>query len=181
MGGQQNHYHIGMPKGENTLEAHLTRLATRQIIEDDGFVAENYLKSYIDFMKTPNSHPDTYAATAHRMFFKNLQEGKPANQCADNDHHNVDSIDALTIAVPVIVHYREAERGLRNAKVMEAIKTMRNVKKVEKYAVVFSDMLTEVLQGGELKDELNKAAGKIGMGDLDKTVKRFGNEDPMVS
>jgi len=54
-------------------------------------------------MQTPGSHNDVYAATGHRMFFKNLVEGKDPKQCPDNDHHNVDTIDAVTVAVPVII------------------------------------------------------------------------------
>jgi hypothetical protein len=54
-------------------------------------------------MTRPGSHNDTYAATAHRMFFKNLEEGKSPETCPDNDGHNVDSIDALTVAIPVII------------------------------------------------------------------------------
>jgi hypothetical protein len=40
------------------------------------------------------------------MFFKNLVEGNDPKNCADNDGHNVDAIDALTTTVPVIIHYR---------------------------------------------------------------------------
>ena len=60
---------------------------------------------YMKFMQTPGTHNDTYAATAHRMFFKNLKEGKQPSECPDNDGHNVDAIDALTITVPVIIKY----------------------------------------------------------------------------
>jgi hypothetical protein len=38
---------------------------------------------------------------------------KPQN-CPDNDGHNVDAIDALTIALPVIVRYSSADRNTRN-------------------------------------------------------------------
>ena len=68
----------------------------------------------MSFMQTPGSHNDTYAATAHRMFFKNLIDGKDPKQCPDNDGHNVDAIDALTITIPVILKYSYSERKLRN-------------------------------------------------------------------
>ena len=179
-GGKSYHYHVGMKAGENTLETHLARLLTRQMTTDGEFVAENYLKSYVEFMQTPGSHPDTYAATAHRMFFKNLVAGSPPGKCADNDAHNVDSIDALTIAVPVIVKYREANRDERNAKVVEAIRTLRNVTSVEKYAIVYSDMLVAVLNGAELRDVVGDAAKKIGMGDI-RSVVEGSRSDPMVA
>ncbi len=74
--GQNNHYHLGLLAGENTLEAQLTRLLTRQMTKDNEFNSDNFRESYMSFMQTPGSHNDTYAATAHRMFFKNLIEGK---------------------------------------------------------------------------------------------------------
>ena len=83
--------------------------------KDEGeYKADNFRNVYMDFMKTPGSHNDTYAATAHRMFFKNLVQGKDPKDCPDNDGHNVDAIDALTIALPVIIRYSESERDLRN-------------------------------------------------------------------
>ena len=80
----------------------------------NGFDADTYRQEYMEFMQTPGSHNDTYAATAHRMFFKNLVEGIDPKECPDNDGHNVDSIDAITIAIPVIIKYAEADRDLRN-------------------------------------------------------------------
>ena len=58
-------------------------------------------------MQTPGSHNDTYAATAHRMFFKNLIEGVEPKLFPDNDGHNVDAIDALTYTVPIILKYSD--------------------------------------------------------------------------
>ena len=103
------------------------------------------------FMQTPGSHNDTYAATAHRMFFKNLVEGKDPKLCPDNDGHNVDAIDALTTALPVILRYSDSEPSVRNQKVMEAIRVIRNVKNVESYAILLSDLLVEVINGGDLR------------------------------
>jgi len=51
------------------------------------------------------------------MFFANLIDGKAPELCADNDGHNVDAIDALTLAVPVILMFAESPREYRNAKV----------------------------------------------------------------
>ena len=48
------------------------------------------------------------------MFFKNLIEGVDPKLCPDNDGHNVDAIDALTVTVPVIVRYWNSDEKLRN-------------------------------------------------------------------
>ena len=110
-----------MESGENTLEAQLTRLAVRHMTQQGGFNADGFREEYMDFMQTPGNHNDCYAATAHRMFFRNLVDGKEPKLCPGNDGHNVDTIDALTMVVPVIIKYAEAEREVRNAKVLEAI------------------------------------------------------------
>ena len=57
---------------------------------------------YIKLMTTPGSHNDTYAGTCHRMFFANRENGKPLDECPDNDHHNVDTIDGLVNLPPVV-------------------------------------------------------------------------------
>ena len=54
-------------------------------------------------MMTPDSHNDSYASTCHRMFFANLVMCKAPAECPDNDHHNVNTMDALTLTIPVIV------------------------------------------------------------------------------
>jgi hypothetical protein len=47
--------------------------------------------------------------------------GVPPTDCADNDGHNTDAIDALTLTVPVIIKYADSSREERNKKVIEAI------------------------------------------------------------
>jgi len=66
---------LGLQAGENTLEAQLTRLVTKNIIENDAFEEDAFRAAYIKFMQTPGSHNDCYAGTAHRMFFENLVNG----------------------------------------------------------------------------------------------------------
>jgi len=178
--GLDYHYHVGMQAGENTLEAHLTRLLTRQLTEDGDFISDRFRGSYMKFMQTAGSHPDTYAATAHRMFFKNLTEGRAPADCPDNDGHNVDAIDALTVSIPTIIRYAEHNRDERNSKVMETIRVLRNVKTVEPFALAFSDMLVDVLNGASLQETVNKTAHKFGMGDMAEMVK-YQKKDPMVA
>jgi alpha-beta hydrolase superfamily lysophospholipase len=100
-----------------------------------------FTDSYIQFMRTPGSHNDTYASTAHRMFFANLVRGYDPAQCADNDGHNVDAIDALTLTVPVIIAFSEEDRNLRNAKIREVIAVTRKSRVLQRYAEMYSDIL----------------------------------------
>lgn len=57
--GGNFHYHLGLDAGENTLEAQLTRLLTKGIINRGEFNLDGWLQDYIQFMTTPGSHNDT--------------------------------------------------------------------------------------------------------------------------
>lgn len=72
-------------------------------------------------MTTKGSHNDTYASTAHRMFFANWVKKVDPKACPDNDGHNVDAIDALTLAIPVILKYSHEPRDELYKKVNEVI------------------------------------------------------------
>ena len=72
------HYHRGMQAGENTLNAHCTRVLMRSLSDNDGrYNKQHFIDDYIDFMTAdPPRHPDTYAESYHRGFFANLEAGK---------------------------------------------------------------------------------------------------------
>ena len=54
--------------GENTLEAQLVRVLMKSIVACGGrFDAAHFCSAYVKFMRTPGSHNDTYASTAHRQ------------------------------------------------------------------------------------------------------------------
>lgn len=154
--GGNYHYHLGLDAGENTLEAQLCRVLTQSILDTSlstppnadpscllslSFKPSDFTEKYITFMQTPGSHNDTYASTAHRMFFANLVQGKPPHECADNDGHNTDAIDALTLTVPVIIAYADAPRNVRNNKIREVIAITRKSRALQSYAETYSDIL----------------------------------------
>lgn len=100
--GKGFHYHHTLQAGENTLEAQLVRVLMRSVTACNGSFNKNqFCASYVQFMTTPGSHNDTYASTAHRQFFQNFVKGTDPMQCASNDGHNTDAIDALIL--PAIV------------------------------------------------------------------------------
>ena len=103
--GGNYHYHCTLQRGENTLEAQLARLLLRHVASrpERCYERASHLELFRDFMTTPGSHNDTYASTYLRMFFANVVRGLPLAECADNDGHNVDAIDALTCLGPVVV------------------------------------------------------------------------------
>lgn len=78
--------------------------------------------------------------------------------CADNDGHNTDAIDALTLTVPVILAYADADRSERNAKISEVISLTRKSKVLQPYAEKYSDILVAVLHGMDLRKAIEKVA-----------------------
>ena len=83
--GGNYHYHHGMQAGENTLDTLVARLLSQSLTTEGKFDCDKYLEKYTAYMTTPGTHNDTYAGTAHRMFFANFARGKNNRSCADND------------------------------------------------------------------------------------------------
>ena len=74
------------------------RVLLRTVATSGRVDADAFRDQYVNFMQTPGSHNDSYASTAHRMFFANLfHRQKPVTECPDNDAHNVDTIDGLVL------------------------------------------------------------------------------------
>ena len=58
----------------------------------------------------------------------------------------------MTISIPVILKYSEADREVRNQKIVEAIKVIRNIQELVPIAHAYSDMLVSVLHGKNLRE-----------------------------
>ncbi|CAM9350147.1 unnamed protein product, partial [Phaeothamnion confervicola] len=102
--GSTAHYHQGMVAGENTLDALVARLLCRSLAARKKLDADDYRNRYIELLTTPGAHNDTFAGSNHRVFFANrfLRGINPAD-CPGNDGLNVDGLDGLASAVPIIV------------------------------------------------------------------------------
>ena len=196
--GGNFHYHHGMRPGENTLEAQLMRLVVRSLTASSGALdAAALRKGYIDFMTTEGSHNDTYASTCHRMFFANMQAGVPPERCPDNDQHNVDTMDGMVMAIPLMLaQARDGDGttggdgggGAHDAQIRELIGVTRNSRQCGDYAVVLSSIFRRVLQAptsadpaAVLRDAVEDAASRHFRMDLKGEVARAGRSDPMTA
>merc|ERR550532_2099620 len=100
--GRTYHYHCTLDKGENTVDCDLVRVCYRSIADCGGTFSNDLLRErYVEFMTTPDKYNDCYISTTHRMFFHNREMGIPLEKCPDNDGHNVDTVDGLTMTIPV--------------------------------------------------------------------------------
>lgn len=154
------HYHCTLQAGENTLEAQLTRLVCKSIIENGGnFDPANLRERYVQFMTTPGSHNDCYASTCHRMFFANLVRGTPPEKCPDNDNHNVDTIDGLIMAVPVMLAGWNQPLRQVQQEAGRCTAVTRNSNALLDYAANLTDLLCTVVAGKPLVEALSTTAG----------------------
>lgn len=100
------HYHQFLKAGENTLNLKLCRLAWS--VCQEGYSKDSYLEKYIAFMRSPDSHKDTYLEECHRGFFTNYARGKKPAKCAVEEKH----IGGLVHLFPVYLHSRDSELAL---------------------------------------------------------------------
>lgn len=136
------HYHQFLHPGENTLNLKLAALLMESILARGGYDADDYLRRYIDFLRTPGKHTDTYVEECHRRFFENLAQGKPPRECGVADIH----IGGLS-AVPVLaVFYRHDEARARVA-VREHVSLTHRSDGVLEAADQLARMLISVLNG----------------------------------
>jgi len=211
--GGQYHYHHGMKPGENTLDTTLCRLLMNTITNNGGVSSDNsgtttlvnkYLTEYARFMTTPDSHNDVYAASAHRMFFANyvkigrqvgvdkLEQSADGHmllrQCADNDNHNVDSVDGLINVIPISLLASVSpslSQEVQSQRISEVTNALRKSQKLPQYGNLMDELLRLLIQGDDLRESIVKIALKVPQGgaplveQLKKTVNEKPGNDPM--
>ena len=179
--GLNNHYHGTLDAGENTLEAQLVRVLLRTMsAKGAAFTLDDFRNDYITFMRTPGSHNDTYASTAHRQFFANLVKGAAPSECQDNDGHNTDAIDALTLVVPIILKFADLPRKELHQKVISTINVTRRTRALDRYAMALADLMVEVLKGKPLRAAIEQVGEAYFQGSVASMVSAERG-DPMVA
>eukprot|EP00292_Cryptomonas_paramecium_P011626 CAMPEP_0113707870 /NCGR_PEP_ID=MMETSP0038_2-20120614/28649_1 /TAXON_ID=2898 /ORGANISM="Cryptomonas paramecium" /LENGTH=320 /DNA_ID=CAMNT_0000633479 /DNA_START=90 /DNA_END=1048 /DNA_ORIENTATION=- /assembly_acc=CAM_ASM_000170 len=173
-------YHRGMSAGENTLEGTITRMILRSMLEHHGYDHDAILADYVKLMTTPDSHNDTYAATAHRMFFANWVQGKAPRDCPDNDGHNTDALDGLVNLVPVVLLLAPLGRDVARERAAECASLFRRSSALPRYARLLADYLVDLLEGVPLKEATSSCGRKLGL-DVEAMVRRSGGSDPMTA
>eukprot|EP00043_Microstomoeca_roanoka_P005300 m.54875 g.54875 ORF g.54875 m.54875 type:complete len:434 (+) comp12906_c0_seq1:416-1717(+) len=193
--GGDYHYHATLKAGENTLEAQLSRVLMRSIAEQGGqFQQRAWLEAFETFMTTPGSHNDVYASSYIRMFFKNRVEGKPLEKCADNDHHNVDAIDALTLLPPVVLAAHLTGKDVQES-VSGYLSSTRESRVLARYGGVYARMFLGVFQDAvankskeasalppadSLRRHAGVAAQELGF-NLERALAAYKDSDPMTA
>merc|ERR1719188_586196 len=166
-------------------------------VTDDERLVNSYLEDYVAFMTTPGTHNDTYAATAHRMFFANwVRLGRPARgaellRCADNDGHNTDSVDGLINVLPLSAECALVsdandvscpwEDPARRSRISDVINALRKSTDLPKFGFVYDELLQRLFRGEDLKEAILNVARKVDVGLPDQIARMAGSSgaDPM--
>lgn len=82
------HYHHGLAAGDNTLNAHLTRVLIRSVNKKGGYEAGAFLDDFISFMTSPDQNKDPYTEVFLRRWFENYCNGDPVHACAQMQRDN---------------------------------------------------------------------------------------------
>jgi len=143
------HYHQFLKAGENTLNLKLCRLLLQSLREKKGYDPGDYLKRYIDFMTSADSHRDTYVEEYHRHFFNRLAEGRSPRNCGVQEKH----IGGLVGLVPIIVYYRHEPQTAGTAARKHMALTHRGPR-MERSADFLIETLLRVFQGEALQEVL---------------------------
>ena len=95
------HYHQQLSAGENTLNLQLSLALYNQVQATGRYDAHAWLRLYVDCMRLPGWHRDTYVEEYHRAFFTNLARGKKLEDCGVADVHigGLASVPALFAAL----------------------------------------------------------------------------------
>jgi ADP-ribosylglycohydrolase len=81
------HYHQFLPAGDNSVNFLLGAQLYRSVVATGRYDADAWLNIYIDSLRTPGWHRDTYLEEYHRAFFDNLAKGKEPSSCGIKDIH----------------------------------------------------------------------------------------------
>ena len=81
------HYHQFLAAGDNSVNFLLGAQLYRSVVATGRYDADAWLKIYIDSLRTPGWHRDTYLEEYHRAFFDNLAQGKEPAKCGIQDIH----------------------------------------------------------------------------------------------
>lgn len=81
------HYHQFLEPGENTLNYRLGLELQSSVTKTGLYDPDEWLNRYIDCMRTPGWHKDTYVEEYHRAFFDNLAQGRDPKNCGIKDIH----------------------------------------------------------------------------------------------
>lgn len=149
------HYHQFLKAGENTLNYRLAVELYNNILENGGYDPAQWLQTYINRMRTPGWHQDTYVEEYHRAFFDRLASGITPEKCGIDDLH----IGALATVPALLAGLSQVEEldseSWRQTVLQHIALTHRNAHALEA-AEALAQILVDLAHNKELDSALEK-------------------------
>lgn len=149
------HYHQFLRAGDNTLNFLLATELVRLCEETGGYDPDAWLSRYIDFMRTPGKHQDTYLEEYHRGFFTKYAMGKPPRKCAIQDEH----IGGLAQVPALCFILREVDLPELRAAVKEHVGLTHAHANVLRAADTLARLLFRIREGLSVHEAIRREAG----------------------
>ena len=152
-GIQGTHYHAQLQAGENTLNFQLAVELYEQVLAQKSYSPDLWLNLYIDFLRTPGCHRDTYLEEYHRAFFTNYAQGKKPRNCGIADIH----IGGLA-PVPALIAALGPDHPTLRQIVQEHVGLAHHSPEVLAAADAFTRILVQTLAGHPLNQLIESQA-----------------------
>lgn len=183
-GVANQHYHRGLPAGENTLNAYCLRLVIRCLSANKGrYDPALFLRRYIEFMTADSpQHPDTYAESFHRGFFANLAKGVAPERCGAVTHDTA-SVGGLVMIAPIAFAGLLHERDL--AQVQAVCRLHLQFTHPDKHLAQVCDAYVALIDGllfgkGDARELIAAAARHSAGIDPAQLVQRYSDDNQVV-
>jgi len=136
------------PKMDTTgLEELCARVLLRTLTATGRYDPADFLREYVAFMTTQDSHNDTYAESFHRDFFANYARGLTPASYAGAEGHDTASIGGLVGLPPVIfVTLHQGGPAAASAAALTQLRLTHRSSKLERYILEYSDLLVHLAQ-----------------------------------
>lgn len=143
------HYHQFLRAGENTLNLQLGLELLHSLDPRGDYDAADYLRRYVEFLRVPGRHRDTYVEECHRHFFNQLASGRRPDRCAAKDIH----VGGLA-HVPIVVACLVGDRSRVRAVVREHVALTHDAPETLAAADALALMLLDVTAGRPLREAI---------------------------
>lgn len=149
------HYHQFLEAGENTLNFQLAAELVRFSNELGRYDPDAWLEHYVECLRTPGWHRDTYLEECHRGFFANYAKGKLLRKCSIRDEH----IGGLAQVPALCFVLKDLDLPELRAAVKEHVGLTHAHPNVLRAADTLSRLLFRLAEGLPLRDAIQREAG----------------------
>lgn len=161
------HYHQFLPAGDNTVNFLLGAQLYRSVVATGQYDPEKWLGIYIESMRTPGWHHDTYLEEYHRAFFDNLARGKEPEHCGIQDIH-IGGLTPVPFLLAALDALGECSLDADLTTVQPHLALTHHGQEIARAARALTEILHDVASGASLRSAItDNAADFVSVGQLD--------------